>query len=72
MSEKNKKHSKLTDRIMEIIAMCIILDLAILFIYLLWPKDFMFTLIIIAIVDILIILFGDKVFNFLIEIITPF
>ncbi len=72
MSKKNKKRSKLTDRIMEIIAMCIILDLAILFIHLLWPKDFMFTLIIIAIVDILIILFGDKVFNFLIEIITPF
>ena len=74
MSEKNKKHSKLTDRIMEIIAMCIILDLAILFIHLIWPNNFVLpiALIIITIADILIILFGEKVFGFLIEIISPF
>ncbi|MCK5084139.1 MAG: hypothetical protein KAQ64_00600 [Candidatus Pacebacteria bacterium] len=74
MPKKNKKRSKLIDRTMEIIAMCIILDSVILFIHLLWPKDFILpiALIIIAIVDILIILFGEKIFGFLIEIISPF
>ena len=74
MSKNNKKRSKSTSRIEEIIAMCIILDLAILFIHLIWPNNFVLpiALIIITIADILIILFGEKVFGFLIEIISPF
>ena len=72
MPKNNKKHSKLTDRIMEIIAMCIILDSVILFIHLLWLNDLMFTLIITTVVNLLIILFGEKIFKFLMDIITAF
>ena len=67
-----KKQSKFIKKVEEVIAMCIILDSVILFIHLLWPKDLMFTLIIIAIIDILIILFGEKIFKFLMDIITAY
>ena len=72
MPKNNKKRSKLTDRIIEIIPMCIILNSVILFIHLLWLNDLMFTLIITTVVNLLIILFGEKIFKFLMDIITAF
>lgn len=73
MPKNNKKQSKLMNKIIEIIAMCIILDSIILFIHLLFPNEFILpiALIIIAIVNLLIILFGEKIFEFLIDIIIP-
>lgn len=74
MSKKNKKYHKLIDRITEVIAMCIILDSVILFIYFLFPNDLIFpiALITIAIINLLIILFGERIFEFLLDIVTHF
>ena len=62
-----KKKSKIIKRIIEIIIMCVISNMGILYLHLLYLNDLKITLTIIATVDLLIILFGDKVFKLLIE-----
>ncbi len=75
---RRKKRSRFSDRIIEIIVMCIIVDLGILSIYHtatsiyhVQSNDLILTsvLAIIVIIDLLIIFFGNKAFEFLMKIV---
>jgi len=74
----NKKQSKSIDKMMETIVMCVIVDLGVLslchtiiFIFHVHFNDLMWilTLIIIVVIDLLIVLFGNKAFGFLMKIV---
>ena len=71
MSTNKKDNSKTAKRIVGIVVMCIILDLVILCAHFLWINDLRVTLTIIVIADLLIVLFGEKIFKLLLAIVFP-